>query len=120
MNQGAELLCKNLMLLVYNRLVLLLAQSPSDDVRTMTPARVHELLLGRGTLACPENRATTLWVDPLPSPTERALQQELVRLLDGQALHLHGHDLRLRLRGSVERGRQIQPSRPTEALPVSR
>jgi hypothetical protein len=120
MNQGAELLCKNLMLLVYNRLMLLVAQSPSDDVRRMTPARIHELLLGRRTLACPEERATTLWVDPLPSPTERALQEELLRLLDGQALRLHGRELRLRLRDPIERGRQAQPSGPAEALRVSR
>jgi hypothetical protein len=120
MNQGAELLCKNLMLLVYNRLMLLVAQSPSHDVRRMTPARIHELLLGRGTLACPEQRATTLWVDPLPSPTERALQEELVRLLDRQALRLHGRVLRLRLRAPVERARQVQPSGPAEALRVSR
>ena len=120
MNHGAELLCKNLMLLVYNRLMLLLAQSPSDDVRRMTPARVHELLLGRGMLACPEDRGATLWVDPLPCSTERALQKELVRLLDGQALRLHGRELRLRLRGPVERGRQIQHSEPAGALRVSR
>jgi hypothetical protein len=120
MNQGAELLCKNLMLLVYNRLMLLLAQSPSDEVRRMTPARAHELLLGRATLACSEDRATTLWVDPLPSPTERALQEELVRLLDGQVLRLHGRDLRLRLRDPAERGRQVQHSGPAGALRVSR
>lgn len=119
MNPGAELLCKNLMLLVYNRLALLLAQSPSDDVRTMTPARAHELLLGRGMLACPENRTTTLWVDPLPSPTERPLQEELVRLLNEQALRLHGRDLRLRLRSSTEPGRQIQSSGPPGTLRVS-
>src|SRR5262249_14829824 len=119
LNQGAELLCKNLMLLVYNRLLLLLAQSPSDEVRRMTPARVYELLLGRRMLACPDERGTTLWVDPLPSRTERALQEELVRLLDGQALHLHGRELRLRLRDSVEQGRQTQPSGPAGALRVS-
>jgi hypothetical protein len=120
MNQGGELLCKNLMLLVYNRLLLLLAQSPSDAVRRMTPAHIYELLLGRGMLACPEERATTLWVDPLPSPTERALQEELVRLLDGQALRLHGRELRLQLRDPVERAWQAQPSRPAGALRVSR
>ncbi|HLY50914.1 MAG TPA: hypothetical protein VKR21_17120 [Solirubrobacteraceae bacterium] len=118
MNQGAELLCKNLMLLVYNRLMLLLAQTTSDEVRRMTPARVDDLLLRRGMLACPEEGATTLWVDPLPSPTERALQEELVRLLDGQALRLHGCELRLRLRDSIERARQAQPSGPARALRV--
>jgi hypothetical protein len=119
MNQGAELLCKNLMLLVYNRLMLLVAQSHSDELRRMTPARIHELLLGRNMLACSDERATTLWVDPLPSPTERALQEELVQLLDSQALHLHGRELRLRLRGPAERGQQGQPGEPAEALRVS-
>jgi len=93
------------MLLVYNRLVRLLAQSPSD-----------ELLLGRGMLACSEGRTTTLWVDP----TERALQEELVRLLDKEALHLHGRELQLRLREPVERRRYVQPSGPAGALRVSR
>ncbi len=119
MNQGAELLCKNLMLLVYNRLMLLLAQSPSDEVRTMTPARIHELLLGCRMLACPEERTTTLWVDPLPSPTERALQEELVRLLNGQDLRLQGRGLRIRLRAPDERAAHGPPSRPAGALRVS-
>lgn len=119
MNQGAELLCKNLMLLIYNRLVLLLAQSPSDDVRRLTPARIHELLLGRGMLACPEERATTLWIDPVASRTERVLQEELVRLLDGQALRLQGRDLRIRLRAPAERTPHDQPNGPAGALRVS-
>src|SRR5258707_699553 len=107
------------MMLIYNRLMLLLAQSPLDDVRRMTPARLHELLLGRGMLASTEDRATTLWIDPLPSPTERSLQEELVRLFDEQALALRGRELRLRLRDPVEQDRQVQPSRPTQALLVS-
>ena len=120
MNQGAELLCKNLMMLIYNRLTLLLAQSPLEDVRRMTPARIHELLLGRGMLASTEDRTTTLWIDPVPNPTERSLQEELVRLLDEQALALRGRELRLRLRDPLEQGRQVQPSGPTQALRVSR
>jgi hypothetical protein len=104
MNGGAELLCKNLMLLVYNRLKLLLAQSPSEEVRRMTPVRIQELLLGREMLACPEGRATTLWVDPPASPPERVLQEELVRLLNWQPLRLHGQELRIRLRAPDERG----------------
>jgi hypothetical protein len=119
MNQGAELLCKNLMLLIYNRLMLLLARSRLKDVRTMTPARIHELLLGRGMLACAEDQATTLWVEPMPSRTERIFQEELVRLFDGQALSLRGHPLRLRIRDPVERGRLVQPSGPPTVLRVS-
>jgi hypothetical protein len=119
MNQGAELLCKNLMLLIYNRLMILLAQSPSDDLRTMTPARIQELLLGRQMLACSEERATTLWVDPLPSPTERALQEELVRLLNGQDLHLHGREMRIRLRAPNEPTPHDQASGLAGALRVS-
>jgi len=119
MNGGAELLCKNLMLLVYNRLKLLLAQSPSEEVRRMTPARIQELLLGREMLACPEGRTTTLWVDPPASPPERVLQEELVRLLNRQPLRLHGQDLRIRLRAPDERAPQRQPNGPTGALRVS-
>jgi hypothetical protein len=119
MNHGAELLCKNLMLLVYNRLMMLLAQSPSDEVRRLTPARLHELLLGRGMLACPGERATMLWVDPLPSLTDRALQEELVRLLNGQALHLHGRELRFRLHDPVDRAPPNLPDELAEALRVS-
>jgi len=110
MNDGAELLCKNLMLLVYNRLTLLLARSPVDEVRTMTPARVHELLLERGMLVCSEGRVTTLWVDPAPSPAERTLQYELVRLLDDLALSIRGRELRLRIRDPAERGQPVGPS----------
>jgi len=109
MNEGAERLCKNLMLLVYNRLKLLLAQSPSEDVRKMTPARIQELLLGRQMVACHQERAITLWVDLLASPTERALQDELVRLLNGQALRLHAQELRIRLRAPDEPAPQRQP-----------
>jgi hypothetical protein len=120
MNDGAELLCKTLMLLVYNRLTLLLAQSRSDDVRKMTPARIHELLLGRQMLACTDDLTTTLWIDPVPSPTERALQEELVRLLGDQPLPLRGRELRLRIRDPVEHAGQAQPSGPTMVLRVSR
>jgi hypothetical protein len=119
-NDGAELLCKNLMLLVYNRLMLLTARSHSDDVRRMTPARIHELLLGRGMLASTEERAMTLWIEPVPSSTERALQEELVRLLGEQALSLRGHELRLRIRQPGEQERQAQQSGLTRALRVSR
>src|SRR5262249_11851633 len=63
MSMGAELFCKNLMLLMYNMLALLLMRSPLEEVRTMTPWRVHELLLARSCLACLTNKSTTLWID---------------------------------------------------------
>jgi hypothetical protein len=119
-NDGAELLCKNLMLLVYNRLTLLLTRSPLNDVRTMTPARVHELLLERGMLACTDDRATTLWVDPAASTAERTLQHELVRLLDEQALSLRGRELRLRIRDPAEQRQPVGPSELRQPLRVSR
>jgi len=98
MPTGAELFCKNLMLLVYNRLTLLLRQSPIEEARTLTPARVHELLLGQPLVAATTGEATTLWLDPLPVAPERALQQEIVRLFNEQSLLLHGRHLSLRLR----------------------
>src|SRR5205807_1276869 len=99
---GAELLCKNLMLLVYNRLALLLMRSPNEEVRMMTPARVHEVLLGRPLVAATTSEATTLWIDPVPAAPERTLQQELVRLFNEQSLVLRGRRLSLRLRDPTD------------------
>lgn len=97
MPTGAEALAKNLMLLMYNALALLLMRSPLDEVRAMTTSRVHDLLLGRSMLACLEAQRTTLWIDPVPHTAERPLQEELVRLFNDQALTLRGLPLRLRL-----------------------
>lgn len=98
MPTGAEGLCKNLMLLMYNTLALLLMQSPLKAVQAMSLLRVHELLLGRSLLACLDQKGTTLWIDPVPSTSERVLQQELVRLFNAQSLSLRGRRLFLRLR----------------------
>ena len=119
MPTGAELLCKNLMLLIYNLLALLLMRSPIEEVRAMTPWRVHELLLGRGLWACMEEQATTLWIDPVPSPSEYLLQEELVRLLNEQSLSLPGRRLLLRLRDPTDPTRPIDPTELTGALRVS-
>jgi hypothetical protein len=98
MPMGAELFCKNLMLLMYNMLALLLRRSPLAEVRAMTPWRVQELLFARSCLACLTKQNTTLWIDPVPDPSERALQEELVRLLNERSLSLRGRDLHLRIR----------------------
>ena len=98
MPSGAEPLVKNLMLLMYNALALLLAQSPIEQVQAMTVHRVYELLLGRTMLACLEPQRTTLWIDPVPNTSERHLQAELVRLFDEKTLTLRGQPLHLRLR----------------------
>lgn len=98
MPTGAELLCKNLMLLMYNVLALLLMRSPLAEVRSMTPWRVYELLLGRPFLACLGKHTTTLWIDFVPTPSERVLQEELVKLLNQRSLSLRGRDLHLRVR----------------------
>jgi hypothetical protein len=98
MPTGAEGLCKNLMLLMYNALVLLLIQSPLKQVQTMSLPLVHALLLSRSMLACLDQHGTTLWIDPVPSPSERLLQQELVRIFNEQSLSLRGRRLFLRLR----------------------
>jgi hypothetical protein len=98
MPTGAEGLCKNMMLLMYNTLALLLMKSPLQQVQAMTLARVHELLLGRNFLACLDEQGTTLWIDPVPCSVERVLQQELVRLFNAQSLSVRGRRLFLRLR----------------------
>lgn len=97
MPTGAEPLCKNLMLLMYNALVRVLKRSPLRAIRAMTVHRVHELLLGRSVGASQEEHATTAWLDPVPGTSERVLQQELVRLFDELPLLLRGRRLRLRL-----------------------
>jgi hypothetical protein len=98
MPTGAEALCKNLMLLMHNALALLLRQSPLKPVQTMSLPLVHDLLLSRSMLAGLDPHGTTLWIDPVPSTSERALQQELVRLFNEQSLSLRGRRLFLRLR----------------------
>jgi hypothetical protein len=98
MPAGAEGLCKNLMLLMYNALAVLLMRSPLREVQAMSLLRAHELLLGRSLLACLDNQSTTLWIDPVPSISERVLQQELVCLFNAQSLSLRGRSLYLKLR----------------------
>ena len=107
MPTGAEGLCKNLMLLMYNALALLLMQSPLKEVQAMSLLRVHELLLGRSLLACLDHQGTTLWIDPVPSISERLLQQELVRLFNERSLTLRGRCLFLRLRDPTSKMPQL-------------
>jgi hypothetical protein len=110
MPTGAEGLCKNLMLLMYNALALLLMQSPLKEVQAMSLLRVHELLLGRSLLACLDHKGTTLWIDPVPSTSERLLQQELVRLFNKQSMTLRGRRLFLRLRDPTAEMPQLRVS----------
>ncbi len=97
MPTGAELFCKNLMVLMYNVLELLLTQSPLAEVRTMTPWRVQELLLGRSFLACLDSQGTTLWIDPVTTPSDHFLQEEFVRLLNQRFPSLQGRAFRMRI-----------------------
>ena len=90
MPTGAEGLCKNLMLLMYNVLALLLWASPRNEVRHMTVGRVQELLLSRCFVACPDKQGMTLWIDPVSDTSEHVLQEELVRLLNEASLSLRG------------------------------
>jgi hypothetical protein len=110
MSTGAEGLCKNLMLLMYNTLVMLLMKSPLKEVQVMSLVRVHELLLGRSLLACLDHKGTTLWIDPVPSTSERILQQELVRLFNEQSLALRGRRLFLRLHDPPGKVRPLRVS----------
>jgi hypothetical protein len=97
MPTGAERLCKNLMLLMYNVLALLLWASPLKEVRHMTMGRVQELLLSRCFVACPDKQGMTLWIDPVSDTSEHVLQEEIVRLLNEASLSLRGQRLYLRL-----------------------
>ena len=121
MDTGAELFCKNLMLLAYNFLALLLMRSPIDEMRTMTPARVHELLLGCSLLSTedPRTHRTTLWIEPLPSPSERSLQAELVRLFNEKSLSLRGKHLSFRIRDPDDQAHPLRPADLPQALLVS-
>lgn len=98
MPAGAELLCKNLILLIYNMLALLLMGSALAEVRTMSPWRVQQLLLSRPFLASTDTKGTLLLIDAVPSRSEGVLQQELVNLINRRALSLRGRALRLRIR----------------------
>jgi hypothetical protein len=110
MPTGAEWLCKNLMLLMYNALAVLLMQSPLKEVQAMTLPRVYELLLGRSMLVCLDDQGMTLWIDPVPSTSERLLQQELVRLFNEQSLTIRGQRLVLRLREPPSKTLQLRVS----------
>lgn len=118
MPTGAELFCKNLMLLAYNGLTSLLARSPIEAVRKMTPARVCDLLLGRSQQTLITDNATSLWVDPVPDATERPLQDELVRLVDEQALKLRDRRLHLRVGDPGDPARALEALEPAGALLV--
>lgn len=99
---GGELVCKNLLMLILNALALVLATSPLEEVRTMTPAMLRELLLGRSAWACVERTGTmTLWVDPVVDARQRRLQDELVRVFNQRRLETRGHPLRLRVRKRI-------------------
>jgi hypothetical protein len=110
MPTGAEWLCKNMMLLMFNTLALLLIKSPLQQVQTMSLALVHELLLGRNFLACLDKQGMTLWIDPVPCSAERVLQQELVRLFNTQSLSIRGRPLLLRLRDPPGERRPLRVS----------
>ena len=110
MPTGAEGLAKNLMLLMYNALALLLMRSSLEEVRAMTVHRVYELLLGHTLLASMEARRTVLWIDPTPITSELPLQAELVRLFNEQSLSLRGLPLQLRLRDPPGQRRPLRVS----------
>jgi len=94
---GLELLCKYLLLLLYNGLALLVARSAMATVRTLTPAKVRDLLWGRYAIVDVELGKMTLWVDPVTEARERRPQEELVRLFNGAHLRLNGAKVQLRL-----------------------
>ena len=98
---GSELLCKNLQLLLLNALALLLATSPMEGVRAMTPAIVRDLLLAQPALASIEPGTVTLWVAPMGDARQQQLLAELLRIFDGAALETRHGRLRFRTRKGI-------------------
>ena len=103
---GAEWLGKWLHLLVHNALTLALYRSPAADVRTMTPARVFELLLGRPALTRVEPGRLTMTVDADDNADDRRHQEALVEVFN--QLGLRGPrgllTIRLRARAVLKEG----------------
>lgn len=99
-----EMLVKWLMLLVYNAIAIALSRSRMPEVRTMTPGRLNELLLGQSAIASISSTEITLYLEVVHEYRDRRHQQELVRVFDEAALTLTGRTLRLRLRKDRESG----------------
>ena len=60
-----------------------------------------------------DHQGTTLWIDPVPStsePSERLLQQELVRLFNEKSMAIRGRRLFLRLRDPTAKTPQLRVS----------
>lgn len=85
-DRGGEHLCKVLMLLLFNALSLLLWKSPIAAVRSLTPPRLRDLLLGCSALGVLARGRVSLYVERLPDPNDRSLQCELVRLINAERL----------------------------------
>jgi len=94
---GVEPVFKGLQLLAYNTWALWLAKSPVDAVRAMTPAQVCELLLHRPMAVEVSHHTLMLELESAVSAKDRALQAELVRLINVRRLQLHGRRLSLKL-----------------------
>lgn len=109
-DEGAESLCKVLMLLLGNALALLLWKSPVEAVRTMTLERVCTLLVRQSALAVVEAERVTLWVEAVGTAEDREHQAEVVRLVNEARLRVRGVPLRVRVR---------DPAGKTQVLRVS-
>jgi hypothetical protein len=107
-DRGGEHLCKLLTLLLYNALAVLLWRSPLEAVRHMTAARVRELLLSRSAEVTCEDDTIHLVLTALYDPTDRAHQQELIRLFESCRLRIRDRRLTLRLRDPPEILRELR------------
>lgn len=94
---GAEWLGKWLHLLVHNALTLALYRSANADVRTMTPAHVFELLLGRPALTCIEPGQLTMTVDADDNAADRRHQEALVEVFNQLGLRGRRGTITIRL-----------------------
>ena len=96
------------MFLMYNTLVLLLMGSHLAAVRVLTPLRVQELLLNHRFIVSLNKHGMTLWVDPVHPPSDRILQEELIRLVNKRSLLLNGRPIWLRIRDPAAKTAQLR------------
>ena len=111
-DRGAEHLCKVLTLLLFNALALLLWKSPLAEVRTMSPPRLRTLLLGCSALGVLAPGRVTLYVERLPDPDDRALQLELVRLINAERLRGPSGLVEIKIRDPSASSLTLRISRP--------
>jgi hypothetical protein len=108
---GAEWLGKWLHLLTHNALALALYTSADEDVRTMSPALVFDLLLGQAALTRLAPGHLTMWVEAVGSAADRRHQANLIEVFN---------KLRLRCRDHAFQGVSVGLGHPSSSTVPSR